>query len=176
MGIIVSPTDWDDWRWGGTGVNPPGAPSAASLQEIRTGQWSWMFADQSYMAFPDQQLPHDYKEGTDLQPHIHFAPANTETIVGAWTLTLAAWPSAENGADAETLLTLTATFDRAVTAFQMQSIDFNGVLPGLGRKISSCLCATLSLSLTSRNPLCLVGLDAHYQKDRLGSKTITSKT
>lgn len=169
------PTGYDDWRWAGTAVDPPGAPSPAALTAIQANQWCWQFVNGSAMAFPDQQIPHDYWEGTDLIPHIHFAPTTTATYTGTWTLVVTDWLSVAPGSARQAQTTLTAAFNAAMTAHQCQSIDFSAVLTGVNRKISSCLTAYLSLSLSAGTALYLLGLDAHYQKDRIGSVTATSK-
>jgi hypothetical protein len=176
MGIIVSPTDYDDWRWGGTGVNPPGAPAAANLTEVQADEWLYVFTNNSVMAFPDQQLPHDYAEGTDLVPHIHWCPTTSATYTGTWTLLVTSWLGVATGSARQAKQTTTVAFNTAMTAGQMQSADFSSVLTGVNRTISSCLTATLKLALSAGSGCALLGLDAHYQKDRLGSAKITSKT
>jgi len=57
----------------------------------------------------------------------------------------------------------------------MQSADFSAVITGANRKISSIICAKLTLTLTAGTSCFLAGLDAHYQMDRLGSRQITTK-
>lgn len=176
MGLnICVPGEYDDWRWAGSGVNPPGAPNAATLTEISANQWCWRFINNNVMVFPDQQVPHGYAEGTDLVPHIHFAPTTTATYTGTWTLVVTDWLSAANGSPRQAQQTTTAAFNLAMTAHQMQTINFSAVLPGLNRKISSCLTAYLSLSLSAGTALYLLGLDAHFINDRVGSPFITSK-
>lgn len=176
MGIIINPTDYDDWRWAGSGVNPPGAPAPAVLTEIQSNQWSWLFVNNNVMAFPDQQIPHGYAEGTDLIPHIHFSPTTSATYTGTWTVVITDWLSSATGSARQAQTTLTAAFNAAMIAHQMQSIDFSAVLTGVNRKISSMLTATLSLSLSAGTSVYLNGLDAHYKSDRLGSTQATSKT
>lgn len=176
MGIIISPYDYDDWRWAGSGVNPPGAPVAAVLTAVNTNEWHWVFANNAVMAFPDQQISHDYAEGTDIQPHIHFVSTTTATYTGTWTMVANLWLGAATGTVKESPLTLTAAFNKAMTAGTEETINFNGVIPGAGRTISSNGTIFLSLALSAGAGLALTGFDGHYQKDRLGSKNITSKT
>lgn len=166
---------WDDWRWAGTGVNPAGAPNPAILTEIQANQWCWRFVNLDTMAFPDQQIPHDYREGSDIQPHIHFAPTTSATYTGTWTLVITDWLSSVNGAARQAQTTITAGFNSAMVANQMQSINFSAVLTGVNRKISSVLTARLSLALAAGAACYLLGLDAHYQKDGHGSRQILAK-
>jgi hypothetical protein len=172
---ILLPGTWDDWRWTGSAANPAGALNPAVLTEIQAGQWNWQFTNNLTMAFPDQQIPHDYKEGTDIQPHIHWCPTTTATYTGTWTLVVTSWLSITTGSARQAQATTTAAFNAAMTAHQCQSIDFNAVLTGVNRKISSCLTAQLSLALSAGTACYLLGIDAHYQKDRSGSAYITSK-
>ena len=86
MTLVLPVADYDDWRWAGAGVNPPGAPVAAVLTQVETDEWHYVFANNSTMAFPDQQIPHDYEEGTDIVPHLHWFPTTTATYTGVWTM------------------------------------------------------------------------------------------
>jgi hypothetical protein len=174
--VPVTHEGYTDWRWAGSGVNPSGAPAAATLTEVNANEWLYVFANNSVMAFPDQQIPHDYAEGTDLVPHLHWAPTTTDTYTGTWTLVVTSWLSVATGSGRQAAQTTTISFNAAMTAGQMQSADFSAVLSGADRRISSCLTATLKLALTSGTGCALLGLDAHYRKDRLGSARITSKT
>ena len=176
MTLFFAPPGYDDWRFAGTGVNPPGAPVAAVLTEIQANQWNWQFGNLAVMAFPDQQIPHTYAEGTDLIPHIHFAPTTSATYTGTWTAVFTDWLSPTSGSARQAQATVTAAFNAAMTAHQMQSLDFSAVLTGVGRKISSMLTATLSLTLSAGPAVYLLGFDAHFKLDSLGSVNPTSKT
>jgi len=169
------PYTYDDWRWGGTGVNPPGAANGATLTEITTGQWNWLFVNDKAMVFHDLQIPHDYKEGTEIVPHIHFATTTSETYTGTWTMIITSWLAPNAGSPRQAQQTVTAAFGTAYVAHQMQSIDFSANMTGTDRKISSCCSLYLSLALSAGTGLYLLGLDGHYQKDAIGSKLISAK-
>ena len=175
MGIIISPRDYDDWRWAGSGVNPPGPAVDAVLTEVQTDEWLWVFSNNSVMVFPDQQIPHDYAEGTDIIPHLHFMATTTATYTGTWTAVFTTWLSAATGSPRQAPLTVTAAFDQSMTAGQCQSLNFSANIPGTDRKISSLMTATLKLSLSAGSELALLGFDGHYLKDRLGSTAPTAK-
>ncbi len=170
-----SPVVYDDWRWAGSGVNPAGAASPAVLTEISTNQWCWLFTNTNNMAFPDQQIPHDYVEGTAVQPHIHWAPTTTDTYTGTWTLVITDWLNPDTGAARQAQTTLTAAFNSAMTAHQQQRQDFSSTLTGVDRKISSCCTMLLTLALSAGTGCYLLGLDAHYQKNSIGSRQISAK-
>jgi hypothetical protein len=167
--------DYDDWRWAGSGVNPPGAVAPAVLTELATDEWHWVFSNNTIMAFPDQQISHDYKEGTDIVPHIHFKPTTTATYTGVFTMVFTGFLSGASGETQESPFTSTVTFDQAMTTDTEYAFDFADNISGTGRKISSVATITLKLSLTAGSGIALLGFDGHYLKDRLGSRQITAK-
>jgi len=174
MSGILIPGDYDDWRWTGSAAAPPSSPAA--LAEVNaTGIYAWEFTNGEALFFPDQQLPHDYKEGTDLIPHLHWMPSTTATYTGTWTLEVIYHLSVATGTALSAKETTTIAFNSAMTAFQMQSANFSATLTGTNRKISSILHARLSLALSAGASCFLNGLDAHYLKDRLGSTAATAK-
>lgn len=174
-GGILIPGDYDDWRWAGSGVNPPGVPVAAVLTEVQTDEWHWVFANNSTMAFPDQQIPHDYKEGSDITPHIHWMPTTTATYTGTWTMVFTSWLTSGSGVARQGALTRTVSFSASMTAGVSMAQDFNAVLTGTNRGISSLATITLKLALSAGAGCALLGFDGHYLKDRLGSRQITAK-
>jgi hypothetical protein len=175
-GGILIPGDYDDWTWAGTPVDPPGGIGPAVLTQIgTTGTYAYRFADNDTMVFPDQQIPHDYKEGTDIVPHIHFISDAAGTYTGTWTLTYSELIGAGSGITLNTPAAITASFNRAFGQFESETINFSAVMSGTGRTISSMATFTLTLTLSAGSGLFLFGLDGHYLKDRLGSKEITTK-
>lgn len=168
--------DYDDWEWvGAASISIPA--TTASLDELNsTGVYSWSFTNGEILGFTPTQIRHSYKEGTVVVPHIHWCPTTSATYTGTWTLVIVDWLSTVTGSAIQSATTLTAAFDASMTAWQMQSQDFNTTLTGTNRKISSIAAFKLSLALTAGTRCHLLGLDAHFQKDRLGSALVTSKT
>jgi hypothetical protein len=176
MTASVFQPEYDDWEMIGAAsiANPS---TTASLDEINsTGIYSWSFTNGEVLGFSPRQLYHSYKEGTVLTPHIHWCPTTSATYTGTWTLDTICWLDSYPNSDLQAVVTLTAAFDSAMTAWQMQSANFNTTLTGTNRKISSIMAAKLTLALSAGTRCHLLGLDSHYQKDRLGSALITSKT
>jgi hypothetical protein len=168
-------TEWDDWQWIGTGVNPPGSASPATLTDLGSGEWWYVFTNNNYMVFPNQQLTHRYAEGTVLVPHIHWKPTNSATYTGTWTMVFNSHLNIATGTPADTPITATVAFNSAMTSGQIQTADFNAVLTGIGRRVSSCATVQLSLALTSGAGCALCGFDAHVEVDSRGSRNILSK-
>ncbi len=175
MGLIINPTDYDDFRWVGQGkATGPNNPARTGING--TGIEVWEFTTGKILHSDSNQLPHDYKEGTDIIPHLHWCPSTTGTYTGTWTMRYVDYLDAANGTALLAQKTITISFNAAMTAFQMQSADFSAVIAGAGRKISSMIHANLELTLTAGTSCFLNGWDGHYQKDRLGSVQPTSKT
>jgi len=169
--IELSSPQYDDWRWGGAGINPVGSASPATLTEVTTREWSYVFANGNFMAFHDLQIPHDYKEGTDILPHIHVASSTDAAATGTFTMNFFGILGAGQDVAPEAELTLTAAISIPANKYRRgYTFDFNGVIPGAGRTISSCGTIQLSYALTSGDGIIMRGFDGHYQKDRLGSR------
>lgn len=165
---------WDDWRWAGLSRTIGGnAPTLTAING--TTLFGYVFTNGKELYYNELQLPHEYAEGTDIHPHIHFAPTTTATYTGTWTLEYIDYLDVNNGTDLQAKKTVTADFNYSATAYQIYSMEFSSVIAGLNRKISSILFAKLTLTLTAGTSILLCGIDAHYQKDRLGSNSIYSK-
>lgn len=168
--------NWDDWRWGGQAINPPGGIGAASFEEIgSTGTYAYEFSNNDLMAFHDLQISHRYKEGTDIIPHIHFVPSTTDTYAGTWTMTWTEHRSVASGTPILGPFTATVSFDQSMIAFAVYSFDFSANMLGTNRKISSTCNITLTLSLIAGASCFLGGFDGHYEVDAHGSEEVTSK-
>lgn len=173
-GVFKPNVFWDDWRWAAYArVAGGNAPSYSNINA--TGIYSWEFTNGKELYYNDMQIPHEYKEGTDIVPHIHFCPSTTATYTGTWTFEYIDWLSTLSGSALQVKKTITAAFNASMTAFQMQSVDFVNVISGTNRKISSVMHGKLSLALTAGTSLFMCGFDGHYQKDRFGSNSETSK-
>jgi hypothetical protein len=167
---------YEDWRWAGHAVNPPGAPVAAVLTEVTTNEWHWVFGNNAAMAMPDQQIPHDYAEGTDIVPHIHFAAVGNAASTGTWTMRFFGVLGAGNNVAPEAELVLTAAVNIPINkARRGYTVDFSNVIPGAGRTISSMGTFLLSYAKTSGDDMLLRGFDGHYIVDGFGSRLITAK-
>jgi hypothetical protein len=172
---LAAAAPYDDWRWVGAGKGTgPSNPARTVLPG--TGIEVWEFANGKTLHADGNQIPHDYAEGTDIIPHLHFMPTTTARYTGVWTMTFRDLLDMSNGAVLQALTTLTIPFDADMVALTNVSANFSGVIPGLNRKISSIMHANLSLSLTAGASFFLNGWDGHYLKNTFGSVTATSKS
>lgn len=165
--------DYKDWSWVGNAAPNPTNP-ATFADYNSTGIYAWKFINGESLQFPSNQINHDYKEGTNLVPHIHWAPSTSATYTGTWVLDIVDYPSVATGT-ASTTVSMSANFNSAMTAYQMQSQDFSSTLSGTNRKVSSIIHAKLRLVLSSGTSCFVNGLDAHYLADRIGSTSKNTK-
>jgi len=167
--------DYDDWNLVGF-ARAIGGTDPAFSNINASGIYGWVFTNGKELHFPGAQLPHSYKQGSDLIPHIHWAPTTTGTYTGTWTLTIIDWLDAASGTALSSVTTVTAAFNAAMTAHQIQSQNFSAVIAGLNRKVSSRAMFRLSLALSVGTGCILGGLDCHILKDSLGSDAALTKT
>jgi hypothetical protein len=166
---------WDDLR---TPVNLVSVPSekAPTWTDFK-GSQVLAFANQAVEGNEEKvyfalQMPHDYAEGTDIVPHVHWTPADAVGGNVRWLLTYS-WANDNTQFPAEsTIYTVGAA---GVTIDQHLKTRFETV-SGAGKKISSMLLCKLQRNSsnvldTYGNAAYLLEFDIHYQKDDIGSKT-----
>lgn len=126
--------------------------------------------------FASVQLPHDYKEGTDVKIHVHWAH-NSAVNDGHFVFIIeSSW--ANTGAPGDVI---PSTNQTVITGIQVLGADQykNQIkslvtLTGTGKKISSEIFLKLfrdpnNPDDTSTSGIFLIEFDAHYQKDSNGS-------
>lgn len=151
--VELSSRQFGDWSWAGQGINPVGSASPAVLTEVLLNEWHYVFGNTNFMAFPDLQLPHEYAEGTAIQPHIHVSATTAAAATGTFTFRFNGVLSGGSNEPPEAELVLTAAVSIPANKARFGYVfPFNGVIPGAGRKISSLATITLSYALTWRRP------------------------
>ncbi len=163
------------------GSNPPewGTTFKRNAGGTSKGVYLWMFApNQEEELHFTVQIPHDYKEGSDIFPHVH------------WT-TASGTPSGSNvvwGLE-YTLIALGGSFPYTVTILSgsvvpecgapsgtgQHLISPFGPVNGAGLGISSILVCRLFRAAgdaadTFPNDVGLLGFDIHYEQDTQGSR------
>ncbi len=82
--FVVLDTYWDDLRFPASAINPPGQ---ASDPDFDTTNGGWLFDDNSTeLVFLMAQMPHAWKEGTALRPHIHWQKTTSASGNVLWRL------------------------------------------------------------------------------------------
>jgi hypothetical protein len=168
---------WDDLR-----VSLDKGSSSASLEYVwgGSGPQIWYFRDNEgleAMSFV-VQMPHSWKEGTMIYPHIHWLPKSSESGNVQWNLDYS-W---QNYDSATPLVFPTYTTSTVVTSgpfvantHRITSLTGGTGLDGTGNKISSILICRIWRNSsngadTYRDDAGLLSLDFHYQIDTVGSR------
>jgi len=161
---------WEDLRAPATVINPPGVEADPDWDATNIG---WLFdaggIEILYIIF---QVPHSYKEGSDLYPHVHWQPTSTNGGNVLWRIDYK-WTNMDaTDAGSTTPVELLAPGDGTVLKHQLDSF---AVLDGTGKTISSIL--TIKLSRmgndeddTYTGDALLKEFDIHYQVDTVGSR------
>ena len=123
-------------------------------------------------------MPHSYKEGSDIEFHLHcvFPDGNAGDV--RWNFTHS-W--ANIGADFPAETTVTTDIASPADADNHQQDEIADPITGTGKTISSILLCSLQREGTDGvnddydNDVYLAALDFHFEKDMVGSRTEASK-
>ena len=123
------------------------------------------------------QLPHSYKEGSNLEFHIHVAYPDAVAGNSVWYFTYS-WANIGDAFPAPSSATVTKSSIGVVDGHQL--IELKADIDGTGKKISSILLCSIQRTGTHGddnygNVIYLVSGDFHYQIDSLGSRTMDAK-
>lgn len=181
--VVYSGTYWDDAFAGALTLRT--AASAPDLLALDTGSTTTntvlygFDASTEEMGYLTIQLPHRYKEGTDIRPHLHWcqtaAPSGSNTnVVWGIEYTLAAI----GGTFAATTTTY-ATNGVSATNWKHQ-ITSLPTITGAGLGISSVVNvrifrAAASASDTYGSDAGFLGFDIHHEVDSPGSRSESAK-
>ena len=199
LSFVGDATVWDDLRVPLTSVKLGGVkdPTFAVWKTDGSGSrgvWAWSFSDQAVASNEEElffaaQLPHSYKEGSDITCHVHWTPAvsgNANEFV-KWGLEYSFADINENFAanttiiysDASSAATATSSGDATLTAGKHYLSDLS-VITGTNYKISSILiCRVFRNSSDADDDLAQAAIafeiDFHFEKDTVGSREILTK-
>jgi hypothetical protein len=166
------------------GSNPPvwGGVSATAFKKngagTSQGVFLWMFSSSSEQeVYFTVQIPHGYKEGSTLYPHIHWTTA-TGTPSGSnvvWGLEYSIITIGSNFPNTSTLTSNSVISTITISGTGQHLITPLGSISGTNIGISSVLVcrlyrATGDASDTFANEVGLLGFDLHYEKDTQGSR------
>jgi len=173
---------WEDLRVPITaiklgGVNDPNFVKTVDDGAGSTGLFTYHFdkAAEEEVFFA-AQLPHSYKEGSDISPHVHWAPTDTDTKDVIWGLEYA-WVNINGTFTTSTIITILQA--GSGTALKHQIAYFDDI-SGTGKTISSMLMCRLFRDATAAlddydADASLFEFDFHYQRDTPGSQTESAK-
>ncbi len=165
--LLMQDTVWEDLRFPATVINPPGQVADPDFDVTNIG---WLFdSGGTEILYIIAQLPHSYKEGTNLCCHVHWNPTNTNTGNVLWRISYR-WLNDEETAGAFTDVDITAVANG--TAGKSQT-DIFADLVKADAVISSILDIKLQRiggSDTYNADALLKEFDIHFEKNTLGSR------
>lgn len=177
--IVLEETVWDDLRTPVSALRLPAA-NPPTVTSYKSGQvLAFSSASDNFVYFL-MQLPHKYKEGTDILMHIHWTLPTAGSGGGAenvkWDLTYswanitAAFPVASSG---------TVTVDVQNDVVDDHMIDTVATLTGTSKNLSSMLICSLKRDTSVANDYAddayLLEIDAHFEIDTIGSRQVGTK-
>ncbi|NDP21333.1 MAG: hypothetical protein GZ091_09675 [Paludibacter sp.] len=148
---------------------------------VNTNMFTWTFADGSLKEVTfTVQLPHDYKEGSTIFPHVHWsstAAPGTQRI--KWVLEYQ-WVNHESSfaassSSSESGFALAGVTGRSVAAYEHIITPLGSGISGTGKTISSVLVCRLyrdgaAADDTFTGDAFLLSTDFHYEIDSFGSR------
>lgn len=171
-------TQWDDLRLSGSaarvGVTAPSVDAFGPSGSLRTLRFEEGHHDEIYFEI---QMPHAWREGSNIYPHVHWSPVTTEAGNVVWQLDYT-WANINDAFPAPTTMTTDATAAGG-TAWvhklsQFKDGSSNEYIDGAGKLLSSMLVLRLHRdagagSDTLTEDVAFLEFDIHYEIDSFGS-------
>jgi len=125
------------------------------------------------------QLPHGWKEATEVEPHVHLYVPDDATGGNIVLSMVYTWQNKDNGTMTETTVTSTPIVRAANAGINGNCVATFGTIAGTGKTISSLFSARIMRvqagADTFGGSIWLRSVDMHIQVDTLGSRTISAK-
>jgi hypothetical protein len=123
------------------------------------------------------EIPHSYKEGTDLRMHLHWSPSNTSIGDVKWFLEYSVSDNTDNFTETKTISFVQAT--NGSERFHLKD-EFDEFISGLGVRIGTIISFRLyrnpsDVQDTYGSDAFILSLGAHYQVDSDGSRGVFVK-
>lgn len=176
--LLGDATGWDDLRVPATsavvGAAPPDLGTFGPSGGLKTYLFDKGTDQEVHMAV---QLPHTWKEASNITPHVHWAPIDTNTGTVRWGLEYS-WANMDGTFGAPSTIYAEDAGDG--TAWKHQVKGF-AALDATGKTISSMIVCRLFRDAdhandTYDNDAALLECDFHYEIDTpAGSRAITTK-
>ena len=167
--FVLGNTFWDDLKFPAAGINPPGAASDPT-RDTTDGRWSLSASAVNIIAL-QVQMPHGWKEGSAIYPHVHWSPTSTNTGDVKWEMKYKI--ANVNGTFPGSWTTITVLDAGAGVADAHQIAPFSPINM-TGYSLSSMMLVLLSrlgddVTDTYTAACKLNEFDIHYQIDSFGS-------
>jgi len=165
---------WDDLRLSSSAISLTGANTPTPTAFKGGYVLAFSTSPPNEAVYFNIQLPHEYAEGTDINPHLHWVIPTAGAGGGAenikWTFTYS-WANKQVAFPTES--SSSVTIDVQNTPANTHFYTDVGWMKGNGRLISSMAICSLTRDVSVANDythdIYLLEFDFHYQKDKLGT-------
>jgi hypothetical protein len=177
-GLFGADVFWDDLRVSGSafraGVTAPTLGNFLAAGGLKV----WRFETGKHQeAHCEIQMPHNWKEGTDIHPHVHWVPCASNPGNVVWELEYS-WQNINGTFAPVSNMAIDATaaggtaWVHKLSVFKTGGVDH---ITGTGKTISSMLVCRIHRNAgagsdTYAADVGLLEFDIHYQIDSLGSR------
>lgn len=167
---------WDDLRFPAQGINPAGAANAPTVDTTLTGYPGTLLfsGSQDNIIAGVAQLPHAWKRGSTVYPHIHWSKPTGSADAVTWVMYYRVLGSVgETHAALTGPVAATAPLGDPTVENSMLLTSF-GALDLTGQKESTCIAwqiRRLGSSDADNNAVRFFEFDIHYQSDKTGTTT-----
>jgi hypothetical protein len=180
--VALVETVWDDFVVPVTAIRLSGANPADEVS-YKSGMVISFDNTVDEYAYFVIQLPHRYKEGTDIIFHIHWTVKTSGAGVGAenvkWIFTYSASSPASPAESWPAASTATVTIDVQNDSADDHLIDTIATMTGTNFKISEVIICSLQRDTTVANnysdEVYVVSMDVHFEIDTMGSRQVLAK-
>lgn len=181
--LIGDATSWDDLRVAASVVKPGvTAPNYKSFGPSGSLQALMFEAGHHDEVHFEVQMPHSWKEGSNIYPHVHWTPTTADAGNVVWQLEYS-WANINGtfGAPGNMATAATAAGGTAWVHKMTALVESgNAYISGAGKTISSMLVCRLhrnsnSGSDTLNKDVAFLEIDFHYEVDSFGSDTESVK-
>jgi hypothetical protein len=177
--LALDPLVWDDLRNPATAINPPGA--ASDPVRNQSDGWLEFSASQTNTIVVDVQLPHAYKEGSTIRPHVHWHKKTAGAGDVLWRCEYAFWNIGAAVPNSYTTVDVSTPIPAFPDDGTVKSLITSwGDVTMTGKRIS-CLGKMIVSRVGGAPADTYAGLavmeyvDIHYQLDTAGSVLETTK-
>jgi len=174
--VTVENTGWDDVRVNANAVKTQGASNLPSFGEFpaSSGLYTWVFDGTATMeqVYFSVQLPHRYKAGSDIKPHVHYCPTDNSAGTVKWFLDYV-WQNV-NGTFASSATTISGTDEVGANSIRDHLVCGLGTITGTGMKESSMLLCRLYRTPSDGDDdyaadVAFLEFDIHYECEKMGT-------
>lgn len=179
--IDVGSNCWEDLKFPATGINPTGPATTPSVDNVIAGLLFSSSVENTISIIA--QMPHSWKKGSNIDPHIHWQKTTSASGGVFWQLKYR-WAKIGDVMDANWTTVGTSTPVQGTTDNNTANQHLISAFPeisGAGKVVSDILIMQLSrvpadVADTYAADARMLEFDIHYQIDSIGSDLLYAKT